>query len=78
MQDELIPLEEETGEFEDYGVAPASSDNSISAVLVILTSIFMVISIALIAFRLHTAYDFFKSKDDIQKKEKSISNISPR
>ena len=76
MQDELVPLEEETGEFEDsYGVAPASSD-SISAVLVILTSIFLVISIAMIAFRLHTAYDFFKSKEDIQKKERSIR--SPR
>lgn len=71
--DALVPMEEESGEFEDtYEVATAPASDGLGSVLVVLTSIFLLLSIGMILSRLHTTYDMFKSDDVIKKKLRTI------
>lgn len=54
MSDEIVSMGEETGEFRGRKSVPA---DSMSAVMVILTAIFMLMSITLIVIELYTVYD---------------------
>ena len=60
MEDELMAIEDETGEYGGRARSGAVPADNMAAVLVILTSIFLIMSILMIGIRLYTAYDFMK------------------
>ncbi|NUM34298.1 MAG: hypothetical protein HUU50_07130 [Candidatus Brocadiae bacterium] len=71
MEDEIV--KEETGEYADTYQAEASdaSGDGLSVALVVLTAVFLFLSIAMIAVRLYTAYDLGKSEKEIMERERS-------
>jgi hypothetical protein len=65
--------EEATGEFhETYEMASASHSEDMSSILIVLTSIFLVVSIFVIAFHLYSVYDIGKDPKKIANKESAI------
>lgn len=73
MDDELVPLDSETGEYEDGYVTQSASADSFASILVILTTVFLLISIAMLWIRLYSAYDIGKSPQEITQRENSVS-----
>jgi len=67
-------MKEETGEYSDTYQADASetsSSDGLPVALMVLTSIFLFLSIAMIAVRLYTAYDIGKNEKEIMERERS-------
>lgn len=74
-QDDLMqPVDEQTGEldqtFEVNKNTPVAIDH-LATVLIILTSIFLFLSILMTSFQLYSVYDIWKSPQDIQKREQA-------
>jgi preprotein translocase subunit SecG len=70
MEEELVPMEEETGEsHSEVAVAPGTG---LASVLVILTTIFLLLSILMVAIQLYSVYDIGKSQQAIQAKERMV------
>ena len=74
MDSGLIPMDEPTGEYDEtyeVATAPSATADGLGPALVILTSIFLLISIVMISIRLYTAYDLFKSQKNIITREQA-------
>jgi len=68
-------MEEQTGETGEYAGASefvSAPADGLASVLVILTSIFLLISIAMVTIRLYSAYDIGKNPQDVKERERSI------
>lgn len=72
--DEIV--KEETGEYsETYEMNTPTTGDSLGSALVILTSVFLVLSIILIQLHLYNAYDLLKSEQKIQERENAAKLV---
>ncbi len=71
MEDEIV--REETGEYADtfQSEVSESSGDGLSVALMVLTAVFLFLSISMIAVRLYTAYDIGKNEKEIMERERS-------
>ena len=60
MSDELVPMEDETGSYENKRKKATVPADGVSSALVILTTISLIISIVLIGIQLNTVYGIGK------------------
>ncbi len=74
QQDELLPVDEQTGELDQAYDVPktATAVDHLSTVLIILTSLFLLLSIIMTSIQLYVAYDIGKSKEDIRERERVV------
>lgn len=71
MEEEFAELEEAGGDTAEMQVAAVGGGET-ESILVVLTSIFLLIAIALIMIKLYSSYGFFKSEDDLRQEEVRI------
>lgn len=74
MEDEMMDLEEASGDTAEMQIATVAGGET-ESILVVLTSLFLLIAVSLISLKLYNQFGLFKDSATVKSEEKKLQSL---